>query len=406
MLSGDNGILQKATDAKTKTERQSVVEQARTDVLGYQAENKYGDLEKSQLKTVLETYFKYVPTELPDGEELSNLELTTLDKYGTHTIKVSEIYNGSIKGNNTGNSSSNIAGTEVEKPNNWTSLQGKAISDGNGTAIPLPTGFYYVGGDYSTGLVISDKENDSIDASGTSMGNQFVWIPVSNEETLNRLDTNYIDEPYNNGYEVEVSEFNTMKTQVLKYGGFYIGRFEAGINSTTLRDSATTDQTVVVKKGVAPYNYVDWGASLNDAYSIIQYEHGEDWEEDYYTFQAHGAVYLSKNMYSGSTSITSNLVYGCQWDAMCRYIGDYTRTTPTKSNLEITGNVNSDVSKNIYDLAGNCREWDMDVAYDMYRVTRGGDYITSVSIDTCFTGDGEGCMGNKMIGFRVAIYIK
>ena len=100
MLSGDNGILQKATEAKKRTERQSIVEQARTDVLGYQAENKGGDLEKSQLKSVLDTYFKDVPAveELPDGQDLLNREFTTLDKYGTHQIKVSEIYNGNISG--------------------------------------------------------------------------------------------------------------------------------------------------------------------------------------------------------------------------------------------------------------------------------------------------------------------
>ena len=96
MLSGDNGILQKATDAKTLTERQSIVEQARTDVLAYQVENKGENLEKSQLKSVLDTYFKDVPTELPDGDELINLSLTTLEKYGTHIIKVSEIYDGNI----------------------------------------------------------------------------------------------------------------------------------------------------------------------------------------------------------------------------------------------------------------------------------------------------------------------
>ena len=101
MLSGDNGILQKATEAKTKTERQSIVEQARTDVLGYQAENKGGDLEKSQLKSVLDTYFKDVPAveELPDSLDLLNREFTTLDKYGTHQIKVFEIYNGNIQSN-------------------------------------------------------------------------------------------------------------------------------------------------------------------------------------------------------------------------------------------------------------------------------------------------------------------
>ena len=100
MLSGDNGILQRATDAKTRTERQSIIEQARTDILGYQVENKGGDLEKSQLKSVLDKYFNNVPTveELPDGEELLNLPLTTLEDYGTHTIKVSEIYDGNIAG--------------------------------------------------------------------------------------------------------------------------------------------------------------------------------------------------------------------------------------------------------------------------------------------------------------------
>lgn len=98
MLSGDNSILQRATDAKEKTERQSVVEQARTDVLGYQAENKGTDLKKSQLKSVLDTYFKEVPDveDLPDGENLFNQEFNTKDKYGTYTIRVSEIYNGNI----------------------------------------------------------------------------------------------------------------------------------------------------------------------------------------------------------------------------------------------------------------------------------------------------------------------
>lgn len=43
----------------------------------------------------------------------------------------------------------------------------------------------------------------------------------------------------------------------------YIGRFEAGINSTTLRTAATTAQTVVCKRGVAPYNYVPWGKAMS-----------------------------------------------------------------------------------------------------------------------------------------------
>jgi len=98
MLAGDNGILTKATDAKTYTERANVIEQAQTDILGYQAENKSGDLEKSQLKSVLDTYFRDVP-DLTDMEKTAilNIELKTLEKYGNHTIKVSEIYDGAFK---------------------------------------------------------------------------------------------------------------------------------------------------------------------------------------------------------------------------------------------------------------------------------------------------------------------
>lgn len=101
MLSGDNGILQRATDAKIKTERQSVVEQARTDVLGYQAENKGTNLQKSQLQSVLETYFKSVPdlTDMSESEIL-NTQLQTLDKYGNHSIAIKEIFDGILSGDN------------------------------------------------------------------------------------------------------------------------------------------------------------------------------------------------------------------------------------------------------------------------------------------------------------------
>ena len=208
-------------------------------------------------------------------------------------------------------------------------------------------------------------------ASGVNMGNQFVWIPVSSEADLERtkfdsngqpttgLSTDYT-EPYANGYSTEAEEYTTMRAQVLKYGGFYIGRFEAGVNSTTLRTKVTTAQTVVCKKGVAPYNYVPWGKRMSDASEI----EGKS-----------GAVYLAKNFASQNnyTSVTSTLTYGCEWDAMCRYIGDAQRTTPKKSRPELTGSVSTDVSKNIYDLAGNCEEWTME-AYDTDdRFLRGGD---------------------------------
>ena len=307
------------------------------------------------------------------------------------------------KPDNEGDSTKPAAGTEVAKPEKWTSTQVKPISDGNGGTVPLPNGFHYVGGDYNTGLVISDNQNDTMDASGVNMGNQFVWIPVAGEADLERTDFDKngqattrvytgVTEPYEKGYSTEESEYETMKNQVVKYGGFYIGRFEAGVDSKTLRSVATTAQTVVCKKEVTPYNYVPWGTSTSDASEIS----GQS-----------GAVYLAKNFarQHNYTSVTSTLTYGCQWDAMCRYIGDSQRTTPKKSSPELTGNVEKDVSKNIYDLAGNCFEWTMEANYTNSRVVRGGVYYDAYPVNYrsyC----GPTYNGYAYTSFRLTLYIK
>ena len=306
-----------------------------------------------------------------------------------------------------------VAGTTVTKPGTWTSSQVTPIADGNGGTVPLPNGFYYVGGDINTGLVISDKQNDTMNASGTTMGNQFVWIPVASEDDLQGtnfdtngqpttgLDTTKNTEPYANGYNGEASEYNTMKTQVLKYGGFYIGRFEAGVNSTTLRTKVTTNQTVVCKKGVAPYNYVPWGKAMDDVNTAFA---PSNYNSD--NVNTNGAVYIAKNFASqhNYTSVTSTLTYGCEWDAMCRYIGDSQRTTPEKSTAELTGSVADDVSKNIYDLAGNCYEWTMEADNANDRVVRGGYYPDFDPVSSRFNISPTYSIGN--LSFRPTLYVK
>ena len=334
-------------------------------------------------------------------------ETNTLDDYASYIGNYLDGKGGS-SGGGSDTTTKPTAGTTVAKPGTWTSSQVTPIADGNGGTVPLPNGFYYVGGDISTGLVISDKQGDTMNASGTSMGNQFVWIPVSSEADLTRtnFDSNgrpttdaptsgrnvtKCSEPYANGYSTEAEEYTTMKTQVLKYGGFYIGRFEAGVNSTTLRTKVTTAQTVVCKKGVSPYNYVPWGKAMNDASEV----EGES-----------GAVYLAKNFASQNkyTSVTSTLTYGCEWDAMCRYIGDSQRTTTEKSKPELTGSVSTDVSKNIYDLAGNCKEWTIEAYNTDSRVLRGGGFFSADPV-SCRGYDPPTNYGDGG-SFRPTLYIK
>lgn len=90
MLSGDNGILQRATDAKTNTERRSIIEQARLDILAGITDKKGADLTANEIKEILGTYFtsNTIPEDLTDLTQ----EMTT--KSGAYKVKLSEVLNG------------------------------------------------------------------------------------------------------------------------------------------------------------------------------------------------------------------------------------------------------------------------------------------------------------------------
>ena len=91
-LSGDNGILRNAGKAKEQTEKAQVIEQAQIDILGKQADNSSGELERNDIKEILDKYFKEVPDDFT-----SDTVLDTKEEYGNYKIPVSEIYDGEIK---------------------------------------------------------------------------------------------------------------------------------------------------------------------------------------------------------------------------------------------------------------------------------------------------------------------
>ena len=96
MLTGNNGILQRATDAKEYTERATVIENAKTDILGQIAENKGNNISKKQLATILNKQFETVDENaIPDEiSSTSDIELKTSD--GKYKILLSEIYVGTF----------------------------------------------------------------------------------------------------------------------------------------------------------------------------------------------------------------------------------------------------------------------------------------------------------------------
>ena len=116
-LTGDNGLIKRAQDAKIATEIASIKEQIQTEILGKQVENQ-GDISDSNLETILLKYGT-----LSNEEKLIDKTLTTTK--GNHEIKVSDIFNGTTIENEPlkpytlaetmgGANSPNISGFNVE----------------------------------------------------------------------------------------------------------------------------------------------------------------------------------------------------------------------------------------------------------------------------------------------------
>lgn len=90
MLTGDNGILQRAGEAKEMNDRAQIAEQARLDILAQIAENKGKNPTEAKIKEILEIYFN--SDTIPD--DLSNLNQEMTTKNGGFTVKLSEVLNG------------------------------------------------------------------------------------------------------------------------------------------------------------------------------------------------------------------------------------------------------------------------------------------------------------------------
>ena len=193
----------------------------------------------------------------------------------------------------------------------------------------IPTGFYYVTGTPSTGLVISDKMGD--DDSNSKKGNQFVWIPCSgtNGITYEKTDDNgtgnhglasyweeykskqwyYTTVP--SGYEnagqaiTDWADNGGNYASVTKYGGFYIGRYEAGVpkNDDFYADSEGATYEVEEKKNT-------------DAVIPIVQKNTPSWN---YISQEN-AKKVSENMYKDSAAVTSGLVDSYAWDTTVKWM--------------------------------------------------------------------------------------
>ena len=86
-MQGNSGIISKANESKSHTERKEVIEKAKMTISEKVVDNGGNELTRSELKEILEKYF----IEVPEDYTLETI-LKTKEENGKYEIKVSEIY--------------------------------------------------------------------------------------------------------------------------------------------------------------------------------------------------------------------------------------------------------------------------------------------------------------------------
>ena len=359
-------------------------------------------------------------------------------------------------------------GKEVVSSKRISTVQ--AVSTGDGEAVPVPLGFYYVGGKIDTGVVISDNSADQnkykneteipsgIEAvlnedgtvkevKNTLLGNQFVWVPCTEAEYQK---TNWgqgsVKGRSNSCWDTTTYKAETL--QVEKYGGFYVARFEAGLASNieeTKDRQKQTDSNQIYNKsgkpqskaGLIPWNYIDWNTSRKNAESMYntsyvnsglitgtQWDVMINWMTDKNTSEltSSGTFGNYANLIPTITlgRISYGFLSGSYWyqdPFAVTWIKDTKRaigTADSKGYLWTTGASDETRKKNLYDVAGNIWEWTEETSFyggnssTQYRVLRGGSYQwESSSYPVCYRGGTNTVNDTRIhVGFRPTLYMK
>ena len=309
-------------------------------------------------------------------------ELPSTKKYKdkVSVIKGKLVWAGETENNTEYKWFSEVTDGATKKSEEWKDTMAD-VRDG----VPIPKGFTYKEGTRDTGLVIQDEK-----------GNEFVWVPATGSTYVKGTSFKGVtptgDNTLPNGITDETVD-------VVKYGGFYIGRYEAGIPE---EDTSPSNETgiPVSKKGATVWTKINYTNSKARAESMIS------------------------NKY-----VQTGLITGKAWDTTCNWIKDSLSSINELASLKDSryyGNYNNSLSpanensgkirtagfsenwkvKNIYDLAGNV--WEMtSEAYNSGFISRGGSYGFDGSVvPVSYRSYDSVSNTSYTLGFRVRLYIK
>ena len=303
--------------------------------------------------------------------------------------------------------------TKVENPASYgTNPNAQAMADEDEKIFALPTGARYLEGTVDTGVVVNIK------------GSEFVWVPVddvvldtsrdadlpksssagtsytpmavqvgndykgllyefsgSNGYLKYASNSNYqggssdyrepdVVSSYDGGSSDTVdgkitkakltTEYNAMIASILKYKGFYVARYEAGLDE---------NKNIVFKDASVAENKVTTTDASNSETS--------SW---------YGLYKKIKTFTNASDKVVSSMIWGSQYDAMMNWmaktgkeVGNSDSTDEKRNTYTVTGKIKKDVINNVYDLYGCHREWTLEAYNSFSRALRGGSSGISLS---------------------------
>ena len=451
-LTGQNGILTQANNAKTQTE---IANEKEAISLAYTRamEDKKG--RDNVTADDMNRQFGLNGTEATASG--SNPITVSFDSGREYTIDSNE----------------NISGPEESNIIAKIKIEGEKV-----TTVPTLEGFSYKEGTIDTGYVVVDGE-----------GNEFVWVPVDKNQKIKidvtskeEIESITLTDPYGDNILEESNPGKTYSKQDQ----------EPTINGPYLLKVKTATEEKTVMLGVhslyAVDTYADWmvteeyakikggtldqlldGNTIEEIYALIgqmqkECEETEDYTERvnnnggffigrYEASNNNGNMIVKKDKtswkyvsyttalekctskYTGK-SYTSSLLTGAAWDRTLGWIyetgnktemqivGDskdwgnyeddtFSRTTGlintflATTGLINTGSKEETKANNIYDLAGNVWEWTTEAVLPDDQVIRGGEYCLSASFHASYyrLNDSSDDGTSDSFGFRPAIYL-
>ena len=284
------------------------------------------------------------------------------------------------------------------------------------------------------------------DADYTSIENDLKEYTKTYRGSTSYSDT-YTADDKNVGWFADATAYNNLKNSMLKSvyenGGFYVGRYEAGIAENRTSKSATNSDgkhtiegmpVPVTKADAYPYTYVtrtqaqNLASKVNAGTKTSSLMFGVQWDL-VLAFMSKYTVKITSNSTTignyrdsefqisetGKYATMSNWTLSSTWNPSTRLTTNFVDSSRNKiaqysdgkGILVTTGTSETNKVMNIYDIAGNVDEWTLESpSSDINQcASRGGSYFDTGSNNPAALRVGsDSVLSINRIGFRVSLF--